>query len=396
MPSLGLSHANKEKQPLGKHDLEISWLVFVCSAVVLTAFSAVCLDPKKGGLSASAGFRRCVFWFASAVVFAGFVLLFLGSEEATSWVIGYMLEFALSFDNLFLFHMVFTSYATPVDQVYKGIVTAMRWGIVVRFTLFFVSEEVFNLTVVFRWIFGALLLYSGFKIIAFEESEDDPTENCLVRLVTRYLPVHKDYAKDAAFFIFGDEEANIACPSDVVAPTLDGSPVAGSKEAAAHTADPSKYPCWICKGCQATPLFIVILTLMIIDALFAVDSVTAKVSMVSQYDEAVDLFLNFTSTAFAMLCMPNLYFIIALLVNLFKFLKYGLGMILILIGLKLLASDYVHIREDISCLVMVAILGLSVLASLLVSENDTEGATVTKAPEASLSKGEVNGTLIDA
>lgn len=142
----------------------------------------------------------------------------------------------------------------------------------------------------------------------------------------------------------------------------------------------STKPSSCCGGYRATPLLLAVITLMIIDAVFAVDSVTAKVSMVSQYDDRIDFFLNFTSTAFAMLCMPSLYFIIVLLVDIFRFLKYGLGGILILIGLKLLASEHIKVREDVSGLLLLSILGLSMLASLLVSSNKLETDRADQAP----------------
>ena len=125
-----------------------------------------------------------------------------GYLKALSWLIGYTLEYALSFDNLFLFHLVFTSYGTPRGQVYRGIVTAMRLGVCVRFALLFVSEEAFNLTFLFRWVFGIVLLYSGYKVLFTDEDDGNPTDNCLVRLITRYLPVHHEYVDGSAFFVY--------------------------------------------------------------------------------------------------------------------------------------------------------------------------------------------------
>lgn len=333
------------------------------SVVALVGISAILLDPAHGAdMSAVAALRRCGFWCLSGLFFAAFVCFQLGSEEALSWLIGYTLEYALSFDNLFLFHIVFSSYGTPRGQVYRGIVTAMRLGICVRFALFFVSAEAFNLTFIFRWVFGAILMYSGVKVITVDEDEGNPTENCLVKLVTRYLPVHHEYADGGAFFVCheGCEEVQVpAVPRTAAAKFL-----------------------MFGRGCKATPLLLAVITLMIIDMVFAVDSVTAKVSMVSQYDDRIDFFLNFTSTAFAMLCMPSLYFVIVLMVHIFRFLKYGLGGILILIGLKLVASEHIHIREDVSCLLLLSILGLSMLASLLASDDEPETST----PEADRAK----------
>merc|ERR1712151_1369379 len=91
---------------------------------------------------------------------------------------------------------------------------------------------------------------------------------------------------------------------------------------------------------KATLLFIVVITLGVVDLIFAVDSVAAKVAMVSQFDDRIDLALNFTSSAFTMLTLRSLYFLIASLVHIFRFLKYGVGLILILIGLRLMLSGF--------------------------------------------------------
>merc|ERR1712151_98765 len=100
---------------------------------------------------------------------------------------------------------------------------------------------------------------------------------------------------------------------------------------------------------KATLLFIVVITLGVVDLIFAVDSVAAKVAMVSQFDDRIDLALNFTSSAFTMLTLRSLYFLIASLVHVFRLLKYGVGLILILIGLRLMLSKYIQISEAFFC-----------------------------------------------
>eukprot|EP00401_Gymnodinium_catenatum_P083132 CAMPEP_0117505464 /NCGR_PEP_ID=MMETSP0784-20121206/25391_1 /TAXON_ID=39447 /ORGANISM="" /LENGTH=277 /DNA_ID=CAMNT_0005300877 /DNA_START=552 /DNA_END=1385 /DNA_ORIENTATION=+ len=245
------------------------------------------------------------------------------------------------------------------------------------------------MTFMFRLIFGLVLLYSGVKVMFAKEEQTDPKENIVVQMLSSYLPFHDHYAPDSAFFVYVVDSVvdnGSSCKGGPSSPTTFGyaleTPAASceiGRDVELLATVPSRLvpPCSLEAGgdtsfkprrWKATPLLLTVFTLLTIDAVFAVDSVTAKVSMVSQYDDRIDLFLNFSSTAFAMLCMPSVYFILAMLVDILRFLKYGLGTILILIGLKLLSSEHFHVREDMSCLIMLGILGVSVSLSVLLNE----------------------------
>lgn len=336
------------------------WCVFLGSVALLSAGSNLCCRQGEGLTSVSAALRGCGLWISAGAAFNCFIIGYLGYEAAESWFLGYVLEYTLSFDNLFLFHVIFSSYRTPATHVYRGITTAMRCGLFSRFWLFFIGAGVFNLTFVFRWIFGALLLYTGVKVMVVNEEESDPTDNCMVRMVSKRLPIHDQDVAGAAFFV----------------PRTDASTSPAAHPPEMQKATDSRFWCW--RQCKATPLLLAVLTLLIVDALFAVDSVTAKVSMISQYDDRIDLFINFSSTAFAMLCMPSLYFIISLMANLFRLLKYGLGIILVLIGLKLLTSEHIKVREDVSCLVMMSILAMSVMLSMMLPRQEQLGVEIAQ------------------
>jgi len=116
---------------------------------------------------------------------------------------------------------------------------------------------------------------------------------------------------------------------------------------------------------KATLLLLVVVTLGAVDLVFALDSVTAKVAMVSQFDDRVDLALNFTSSAFTMLTLRSLYFLLASLVHIFRLMKYGVGLILILIGLRLILQSHVRVSEALFCFVMLFVFAVSLLASVV-------------------------------
>merc|ERR1712110_961966 len=122
---------------------------------------------------------------------------------------------------------------------------------------------------------------------------------------------------------------------------------------------------------KVTLLFLVVVTLGIIDVVFAVDSVTAKISSVASFSPAINFFLNLTSSAFAMFVLRSVYFLLDVMVHMFRFLNYGVGFVLILIGVKLIVSDYVDIGLIASCAIILSILLISILASCVFPE-DTE------------------------
>ena len=254
-------------------------------------------------------------WIALAAVFAVIVYFWHGRGSALEFVTGYVIELSLSVDNLFVFLLIFRYFQVPTVHQHK----VLFWGILGAL----VMRAVFILAGVglirqFHWIiyvFGALLVYSGIKLFRQENVEIHPEKNPLLRLFRRWIPVTKDY-QGAKFFV--------------------------------------RRP-----GLYATPLFIVLLVVETTDVLFAVDSIPAILAI------TLDAFIVYTSNVFAILGLRSMYFALAGMMELFHYLHYGLSLVLIFVGGKMLVSHYYQIPTEIALGTVAGILIISVLASMV-------------------------------
>jgi len=272
------------------------------------------------------------------------------------------------------------AYSTPPAQVDRALFWGVSIAVVLRLAFFGVGTEILNLGFVARCFFGLALIYSGIKTLRDSdgEEEDDPRENPLVRCIARLLPVHDSYDSEAAFFIRVPDLQHKG-PQPValgiaVTETLDttygadggGSPQGGGS-GTMHVVRGSL---------KVTPLFLVVVTLGVIDVIFAVDSVTAKISSASGLDARVSFFLNLTSSALAMFVLRSLYTFVGVLSRTFRLLNCGVGAVLVLIGAKLMLSGLVEIDMLTSCAVILCVLAASILASVLLPVRGAEAMRV--------------------
>lgn len=321
--------------------------------------------------------RQIVWWVLVGILFGGWVVLLLGWSAGASWSYGYFLEYMLSVDNLFVFQLVFKSYATPESHVEGALFWGIAAAILLRLGFFGVGTSLLAMGFVSRLVFGVLLIYSGIKAFWDEDKEEDPRKNLLVRCVARHLPLHDRYTEEPIFFLHVEELppavelAPVAVPTGAAAGLGPAPKVLGmrkTEELELHgmmdvedaSAQASKL-----KRLKVTPLFLVVLTLAVIDVIFAVDSVTAKVSSVHSFDPSVSFFLNLSSSAFAMFVLRSLYLVVDLLTQSFRFLKYGVGVVLVFIGLKLILSHWVEVSMSLSSLLIVSFLICSIVVSYL-------------------------------
>jgi tellurite resistance protein TerC len=265
------------------------------------------------------GFREALAWSAAwialAASFAVVVYFWHGRTESLEFVTGYIVELSLSVDNLFVFLVIFRYFKVPDDQQHR----VLFWGIIgalVMRGLFIVAGV--GLIRRFEWItyiFGALLVFSGIKLLRQGDAEIHPEKNPVLRLFRSLVPVTRDY-EGGKFFV-------------------------------RH------------RGLYATPLFVVLLVIETSDVLFAVDSIPAVLAI------TLNAFIVYTSNVFAILGLRSMYFALAGLMGAFHYLHYGLSAVLILIGVKMLSSHYVHVPTHWALLAVVCVLGISIGASLL-------------------------------
>jgi tellurite resistance protein TerC len=255
-----------------------------------------------------------VAWIALAAVFAVVIFFWHGRTPALEFVTGYVIELSLSVDNLFVFLLIFRFFQVPAIHQHK----VLFWGILGALIMraIFIAAGV-SLIHRFHWIvyvFGAFLIYSGFKLFFQEEAEIHPEKNPVLRLFRRLVPVTKDYVGNK-FFV--------------------------------------RNP-----GLYATPLFVVLLVVETTDLLFAVDSIPAILAITR------DAFIVYTSNVFAILGLRSMYFALAGMMEMFRYLHYGLSLVLVFVGAKMLLSHYLEIPTPVALAAVAGVLAISVITSM--------------------------------
>jgi len=213
-------------------------------------------------------------------------------------------------------------------------------------------------------IFGLFLIYTGVKTVMSDDEDEDPSQNALVQFLSRRLPFVSYYDSKPSFFVQVpvDAQSQALLPANSAPASASENAEAGESErgygsidfAAVREGNPG-----VRTETRATMLFLVVICLEVSDILFAVDSVSAIVAQVP------DLFLAYASAVFAMLGLRAMFFIVDELVHLFQFLKYGVGAILVFVGIKLILGKMVHVPPGVVCGILFSTLALSMIASVV-------------------------------
>jgi len=272
------------------------------------------------------GYREALGWSAMyvalAAAFAAIVYFWLGHSAALEFVTGYVLELSLSVDNLFVFLLIFNYFAVPEQYQHR----VLFWGILGALIMrgIFIAAGV-GLIYRFHWVlyfFGALLIFSGIRFAVVGDRKVNPSSNPVVKAMRRWMPVTQDYRGGRFFVRDGPQGVTL----------------------------------------YATPLLLVLLMIETTDILFAVDSIPAVLAI------TLNAFIVYTSNIFAILGLRSLYFAVSGLMKVFRFLHYGLSIILVLVGLKMIVADHFHIETSITLGAIALVLLISVLASVAFPE----------------------------
>jgi tellurite resistance protein TerC len=261
-----------------------------------------------------------VIWVALALLFNLFVYFEFGKIKALEFLTGYVIEYSLSVDNIFVFILIFSYFAVKGQYQHKILFWGILGALIMRGIFIFAGVALINR---FHWIvliFGAFLIFTGIKMLFQKESVVDPEKNAIVRFFKKFLPVTNTLHGDKLFL-------------------------------------------WQNDRLYATPLFLVLLIIESSDLIFAVDSIPAILA-ISQ-----DRFIVYTSNIFAILGLRSLYFAIAGIMEYFRYLKVGLAFVLSFVGFKMLAA-YLNFNIPIvlSLVIIICILLISILASVAFKE----------------------------
>jgi tellurite resistance protein TerC len=313
------------------------WGAFAVFVVVALVIDLLVLNAKGNQkVSAKEAAWWSLLWFGLSFVFAGFLYWYLGAYggpngaevaklKTTEFLTGYLIEKSLSVDNIFVFLMIFTYFAVPQDFQRRVLILGVIGAIVLRAIMILLGAL---LLAKFHWIlyvFGAFLLITGIKMLVFADDKPDLEKNPVLKFMRRRINISPDYAGEK-FWTLKD----------------------GVK--------------WF------TPLFVVMVLIAVTDVIFAVDSIPAIFAVTD------DPFIVLTANIFAVLGLRALYFLLADMAARFHLLSYGLAMVLIFVGVKMLIVDFYKIPVFAALGVVVSIVLASVIASFLIKPKSEAAA----------------------
>ena len=305
-----------------------AWILFYVLVLVMLVIDLKSFGKKgQHEVSVSEALKMTAVWIGVSLIFCGGIWLYEGDEKAMEFLAGYLIEKSLSMDNLFVFLMLFSFFGVLRKYQHEVLFWGIFGALVLRSIFIFAGTAIINQ---FEWIlgvFGVFLIYTGIKMFGHQDDENvDPSKNIFVKLFKKFFPV-TDQMHDDKFFI-----------------TENGKRL-------------------------ATPLFIALLVIETTDVAFAVDSIPAVFSV------SRDPFIVLTSNVFAILGLRALYFALAAVAKYFTYLKYGLGIILSFVGIKMLLEVIWHIEvpTPLSLVFIFGILVLSMGLSYIISKHQSHG-----------------------
>lgn len=290
------------------------WILFNAFVLLMLALDLGVFHRKIHEISVKEALTWTFVWIALAMVFNVIIYYWRGQQQALEFFTGYLVEKALSIDNIFVFIMIFSYFQVPSKYQHKVLFWGIIGALIMRVIFIFAGVALiqkFHITIYF---FGALLIYTGYKMFNHNNAKIEPDKNPVIRFFKRFIPVSSEMHEDK-FFV-----------------KLEGKRF-------------------------ATPLFLVLILIETTDLIFAVDSIPAILAITQ------DQFIVYTSNVFAILGLRSLYFALAGIVHRFWLLSYGLAVVLIFVGLKMLLIDVYKIPIEWSLLFIATTITASILLS---------------------------------
>jgi tellurite resistance protein TerC len=300
------------------------WIGFHVFVFIMLALDLGVFHKRTHKVPVKEAFVWTCIWVTLALLFNLFVFFEFGKIKALEFLTGYVIEYSLSVDNIFVFILIFTYFAVKDEYQHKILFWGIIGALVMRGIFIFSGIALINR---FHWIviiFGGFLVFTGIRMLFQKESQVDPEKNPVVKFFKKFLPVTDSLHGDRLFI-----RQN--------------------------------------KRLYATPLFLVLLVIETSDLIFAVDSIPAILA-ISQ-----DRFIVYTSNIFAILGLRSLYFAIAGIMGYFRYLKVGLAFVLTFVGLKMVLAYFkFEIPIVVSLLTIIIILFISILASIFIKKKADE------------------------
>lgn len=296
----------------------IFWIIFNAFVLLMLALDLGVFHRKSHVVTLKEALSWTAVWILLALIFNGIIYYWKGQQQALEFFTGYLVEKALSVDNIFVFIMIFSYFHVPAQCQHKVLFWGIIGALIMRVIFIFAGValiEKFHFTI---YVFGAILIYTGFKMFNHNKVKIDPDKNPVIRFFRRFMPVTDTLHQDKFFVKI--EGRNFA-----------------------------------------TPLFLVLILIETTDLIFAVDSIPAILAITQ------DQFIVFTSNVFAILGLRSLYFALAGIVHRFWLLSYGLAIVLVFVGIKMMLIDFYKIPIQWSLIFIATVITMSVLLSFKIT-----------------------------
>jgi tellurite resistance protein TerC len=293
----------------------LGWVLFNVFLISMLLLDLLVFHRNAHAISMKESIIWTGVWVSLAVAFGFGIWLFQGSTHAINFFSGYVVEESLSVDNLFVFLMLFTYFRVPHEYQPRVLLWGILTAIVLRAAFILGGIALFQSLEWIVYVFGAFLIFTGVRMGIQSEDNTDPEGNPVLKLVRRFLPITAKY-HDGKFFTIENGRR------------------------------------------LATPLFMVFLVINLTDIIFAVDSIPAVLAITR------DPFIVYTSNMFAVMGLRSIYFALSGFARRLHYLHYGLSAVLVFLGIKMILSSIYDIPTVLSLLIIAAILGIAVIASI--------------------------------
>ncbi len=294
------------------------WIFFNAFVVFLLFLDLKVFHRKSHKIEIKEALIGSAFWILLALIFCAGVYYFQGHEPGLQFLTAYLIEKSLSVDNLFVFLVIFSHFKVQDQYQHRILFWGILGALIMRAIFIFAGVALIHRFHWVMYIFGAFLIFTGYKLVFGKEKEMSPEKSPFFKIVRKIFPLTANY-EGGKFF--------------------------------------SRHPNH--KGLLATPLFVVLIMIEGTDVMFALDSIPAVISI------SRDPFIVYTSNIFAILGLRALYFALAGLMRMFHYLHYGLGVILAFVGVKMLIADIYHVPIAIALGVILGVLAISIVISIL-------------------------------
>ena len=297
----------------------IHWAIFICCILIFLALDLGVFHRKAHVVRFKEALAWTTVWFCMAMLFAAGLWRWKDKENAVEFITGYLIELSLSMDNVFVIALLFAYFKVPSEHQHRVLFWGIIGALVMRGVMIGVGAA---LVVRFNWVlyvFGAFLVFSGIKMFFADEGGVEPENNFVLKLARKFFPVSNQFEGQKFFTTLNGRRA-------------------------------------------LTPLALVLIMVETTDLVFALDSIPAIFGVTKK------AFIVFTSNVFAILGLRSLYFVLANAIDLFRLLKYGLALVLVFVGGKMLAEWWdIHISTVLSLSIVAGIILGSILLSVMTS-----------------------------